>query len=90
MKTPISVLLIAPLAFFMGMPFPLGLSRVAQESPGFIPWAWGANGCASVLGAILATMLSIHFGFKMVIGLAVMLYFFSAVVFWRPLRGAHS
>ena len=89
-KTPISVLLIAPLAFFMGMPFPLGLSRVAQESPGFIPWAWGANGCASVLGAILATMLSIHFGFKMVIGLAVMLYFFSAVVFWRPLRGAHS
>ena len=40
--------LIAPLAFFMGMPFPLGLARVSQRAPELVPWAWAANGCASL------------------------------------------
>ena len=80
-----TILLIAPLAFCMGMPFPLGLSKVAYARPEFIPWAWGINGCASVLSAILATLLSVHFGFNLVIGIALVLYFISAVVLWRPL-----
>jgi len=50
----LTLVLTAPLAFLMGMPFPLGLSRLAAESPAFIPWAWGINGCASVLSALLA------------------------------------
>ncbi|GIX49334.1 MAG: hypothetical protein KatS3mg131_3545 [Candidatus Tectimicrobiota bacterium] len=41
---------LAPLAFCMGMPFPLGLARVAAAVPAWLPWAWGINGCASVLG----------------------------------------
>jgi len=36
-----SVLLIAPLAFFMGMPFPLGLGKVSYNRPLLVPWAWG-------------------------------------------------
>ena len=84
-KIPISILLIAPLAFCMGMPFPLGLSKIAYARPDFIPWAWGINGCASVLSAILATLLSVHFGFTLVIGMAVVLYLISAAAFWRPL-----
>jgi len=84
-KIPITILLIAPLAFCMGMPFPLGLSKAAYTRPDFIPWAWGINGCASVLSAILATILSVHFGFNLVIGIALALYFISAVVLWRPL-----
>jgi len=84
-KIPITILLIAPLAFCMGMPFPLGLSKVAYARPEFIPWAWGINGCASVLSAILATILSVHFGFNLVIGIALVLYFISAIVLWRPL-----
>jgi hypothetical protein len=84
-KIPISILLIAPLAFLMGMPFPLGLGRVAQAKPDFIPWAWGLNGCASVLSAILATILSIHYGFNVVIGLALILYSVCALLLWKPL-----
>jgi SAM-dependent methyltransferase len=83
LKIPISIALIAPLAFCMGMPFPLGLSRVATAMPGFIPWAWGINGCASVLSAILATILAIHFGFSLVIGMALVLYFSAALVLWK-------
>ena len=70
----LSVVLIAPLAFFMGMPFPLGLRRLAEEAPDFVPWAWGINGFASVVSAVLATLLAIHFGFTVVIALALLLY----------------
>jgi len=79
-KVLISLILIAPLAFWMGMPFPLGLSRIA---PDLIPWAWAINGCASVVSAVLATVLAIHFGFTVVILLAVCLYGVAAFSFPR-------
>ena len=78
-KILISTVLIAPLAFLMGMPFPLGLSRVAHHSAALIPWAWGINGCASVLSAIFATILAIHAGFIAVVLLAVVLYMLAAM-----------
>jgi hypothetical protein len=74
----LSVCLIGPLAFFMGMPFPLGLRQVALDAPGFVPWAWGINGFASVISAVLATLLAIHFGFTVVIALALLLYLAAA------------
>ena len=75
------ILLIAPLAFCMGMPFPLGLERVGRSMPGFIPWAWGINGCASVVSAVLASLLAIQFGFTVVIVSALLLYLAAALVF---------
>ncbi len=62
----------------MGMPFPLGLRQVAEDAPGFVPWAWGINGFASVISAVLATLLAIHFGFTAVIVLALLLYLAAA------------
>jgi hypothetical protein len=82
-KIAISVLLIAPLAFCMGMPFPLGLRRLAETAPAFIPWAWGINGFASVISAALATLLALHFGFTTVLLLALMLYVLAAALFSR-------
>jgi SAM-dependent methyltransferase len=78
LRVLVSVLLIAPLAFFMGIPFPLGLSRVAAHSPSLVPWAWGINGCASVISAVLATLLAMHFGFSAVIVAAVAIYAIAA------------
>lgn len=88
-KVMVSVLLIAPLAFAMGMPFPLGLSRVSALAPQLVPWAWGVNGCASVLSAVLAMMLAIHFGFTVVVAVAVAFYVAVALVFrtWSPVPG---
>jgi len=74
----VSVALIAPLAFFMGMPFPLGISRVARQTPELIPWSWGINGCASVISAVLASLLAMHFGFTTVVLTAVILYLIAA------------
>lgn len=82
-KILVSVVLIAPLAFFMGMPFPLGLRRVADEAPRLVPWAWGVNGCASVLSAVLASLLATHVGFAVVVALAMGLYGIAALAFAR-------
>jgi hypothetical protein len=80
----ISIAIIAPLAFCMGMPFPLGLGRLADHAPDLIPWAWAINGCASVISAVLATLLAIHFGFSTVIAAALALYALTLWVFPAP------
>lgn len=79
----ISALSIAPLALCMGMPFPLGLSHAGAADPRLIPWAWGINGCASVISPVLATLLAIHFGFMAVVALAVLLYAAAAAILLR-------
>jgi len=85
-KIGISAALIAPLAFLMGMPFPLGLSQVAKTMPSGVAWAWGINGCASVMGAVLATILAIHTGFVFVVVLAILLYFLAATASPKPIQ----
>jgi len=86
-RIAISIALIAPLAFAMGMPFPLGLTRLAGRADALIPWAWGVNANASVIAAILATVLAIHLGFGAVIVLAVALYAVAAAA-WPALRSS--
>jgi hypothetical protein len=73
-RIAISALLVAPLAFAMGIPFPLGLGRVAASAEALVPWAWGINACTSVVAAVLATVLAIHLGFTAVVVLAILLY----------------
>lgn len=70
----ISIGLVAPLAFFMGMPFPAGLRRIEQEALGFVPWAWGINGSASVVGIVLCGLVAVFAGFTAVIFGAIAVY----------------
>ena len=78
----LGVLSIAPLAFAMGLPFPLGLTRLARSAPAFVPWAWGLNGCASVLAAIAALLLAIEVGLSATLLVALGLYAIAAAI-WR-------
>ena len=84
MRILISAALIAPLAFCMGLPFPLGLGRLADYAPTLIPWAWAINGCASVISAVLATLLAVHLGFSTIIAAALVLYALALWVFPTP------
>jgi hypothetical protein len=70
----LAVLLSMPIAFVMGMPFPLGLTATSRTAPELLPWAWGINGCASVLSAILAVLLAMEIGFSGVMLCATGLY----------------
>jgi spermidine synthase len=74
LKICLAIALVAPLAFCMGMPFPLGLTWVATSASDLVPWAWAINGCASVISAVLATLLAVHMGFNGVVGIAITLY----------------
>ncbi len=70
----VSLVSLAPLGFLMGMPFPGGIALVDEVAPALIPWAWGINGCASVLSSILSMMLAISFGFSWVLRAASLAY----------------
>ena len=45
-------------AFFMGMPFPLGLESLKQNYPDVIPLAWGLNGYMSVISPLVASVVA--------------------------------
>jgi len=68
-KLVISGLLLVPLGFVMGMPFPTGLRALAamtHEGSGgdshSVEWAWAMNAASSVLGSVLAIVIAIQFG----------------------------
>lgn len=82
----LSLAVVAPLAFCMGMPFPLGLSALTREPSGLIPWAWAVNGCASVASAALATLLAVHLGLHAVILVGLVLYGLAAALAPRLCR----
>jgi len=86
-RAAIAVMLVAPLAVAMGMPFPLGLRSLTGKRSDLIPWAWAINGCASVVSAVLAVVLAMHYGFTTVIASAAVLYVLAALIGWRGIHG---
>ena len=57
-----TAVLLAPLGLALGAPFPAGLSAVSERAGTRIPWLWAVNSATSVLGSVLATLVSIHLG----------------------------
>jgi len=71
----LTVCLMAPLGFCLGMPFPAGIAMLRRRGlEPFIPWAWGINGAASVTGSMLNLLSGITFGFTVTLGMAALLY----------------
>lgn len=68
-------LLIVPMGFFMGIPMPMGISTLYSKlKTRLIPWAWGANGAASVISASFSILVAIYYGFSKDIYLAIISY----------------
>lgn len=84
----LAVTLIFPLGFAMGMPFPLAMRSLSAMERALVPWAWGVNACASVVSAVLATLLAIHIGFTLVLLIAASLYSLAAWLY--PSRAAEA
>ncbi|HEY5649462.1 MAG TPA: SAM-dependent methyltransferase, partial [Nitrospiria bacterium] len=79
-KVLVSIGLLFPMGFLMGIPFPLGLLQLGRISADFIPWAWGINGVASVMSTVLGALLAFHWGFSFVFALGLFLYLVSAFI----------
>lgn len=58
------ILILAPIGFALGIPFPSGLSLLKDKGYNFIPWAVGVNGFASVFGSLTFILLVMAAGFK--------------------------
>jgi predicted membrane-bound spermidine synthase len=79
--------LIAPPAFLMGFPMATGmgvLTRLKKE--GMFLWAWGVNGCFSVVGAALVPIVATAFGLTAVIATAGAAYLLAIPAFFGLLK----
>ncbi len=97
----VSALLLVPLGFVMGMPFPTGLRALGAaarvEFPGgvnagkdnAVEWAWAMNAAASVLGSVLAMVIAIQFGLTVTLACGVAAYLL-ALVLLPTLHPQHS
>jgi hypothetical protein len=70
----IAALLVLLPGLFMGALLPSGVRRANALSPDLVPWAWGLNGAASVVGSILAMTVSMNFGFTMALLIGIAIY----------------
>jgi len=75
-----SVILLAPLGMLMGLPFPLGLGYLGHVAPDRLPWAWAANGAASVVASVLAALLALSVGFAGVLAAGAAVYAVAALL----------
>jgi hypothetical protein len=73
-KLLLSGLVLAPLGFLMGMPFPSGLRLVKT-----VEWAWALNAAASVLGSVMAMIIAIHYGLTATLVCAAGAYLLAAL-----------
>ena len=79
LRIALTILVFAPLGVILGMFFPLGIRVIEPIDTRLVPWAWGINGCTSVVGTITAVMLAMAYGFDDVMLLAVAVYITGAL-----------
>jgi hypothetical protein len=79
MRILVSVLLLAPPAFCMGMMFPLGLG-VWRRHQELLPFFWSTNGITSMFASVLGVALSIQFGIAKTYALGACFYVVCAIV----------
>ena len=73
----LAFVVLAPLGLCLGSFMPAGLRAVSQltdHGTEYVAWGWAVNGFASVIGAVLTTMLAMTFGFRVVLALALAVY----------------
>ena len=78
MRILVSVLLLAPPAFCMGMMFPLGLN-IWRRHEALLPFFWSTNGVTSMLASVLGMALSIQFGIAKTYALGACFYVVCAI-----------
>jgi len=97
-RLSVTVLVLAPIGFMMGIPFPSGLHFLSGRQAGGtalhavaalhaeIPWIWAVNGAASVVSPILAAILALTFGFRLVLWVGAFCYLAALFTGWASLR----
>jgi len=82
-KIVVTVALVFPAGFLMGMPFPIGLARLEKWQSSSVRWAWSLNAAASVLGSVAALVFAIYLGLVETLLIGAMLYLAALAIVLR-------
>jgi len=74
----IVVAAVFPLAFLMGMFFPLGIKVATPRHRPMVPWFWAVNGCLSIVGIFGSRIVGLFSGFSTALMLGLALYVLTA------------
>lgn len=92
LRIVLCLLLLLPPAFLMGFPMPTAMTTLGRLGKDHMfLWAWGINGCFSVIGAALVPIVATSFGLPAVVLVGAFAYlvampaFFSVLMPLRPL-----
>jgi len=86
-RAGLAALVLVPLAFVMGTPFPQGLRDLCGGEGQGVAWAWASNGFASVVAAPLAALIALESGSRVLL-LAAGLAYAAAAAAQRLGRGS--
>ncbi len=87
LKCAITVALIAPAGFVMGMPFPTALKRLEEWHKPSVRWAWSLNAAASVLGSVGSLVCAIYLGLVQTLLVGGLLYLAALAIAAATPRG---
>jgi len=79
----VTALMLLPLGFLLGAPFPAGMRLFARTRAPHIPLIWGLNGVASVVGSLCAAMGAKVFGFNAMLAIGAAIYVGAAFLLMR-------
>lgn len=65
LRIAVSVAILSPIGFLMGMAFPIGMRRALARAPSIAAWLWGVNGAASVCASVLVVVIALGAGISM-------------------------
>jgi hypothetical protein len=86
-RIAVAVAMLLPLGFLLGVPMPTGLRLLNARAPQMISWAWGMNGAFSVVGATLAILVAMNWGFQRTLFTASAIYAIGLVALARAETG---
>jgi len=86
-RVMVSIITIFPLGFFLGIPFPTALQMLDRDDlKKYIPWMYGVNGIMTVLGSVLAVIISMILGFTVSFYVGLVFYAIVCALAWGNLR----
>lgn len=73
--------MIFPIAFFLGMPFPLGILELKLKPAGAVAWAWSMNGLFTTIGGVVSVLLARFIGFRLTLLAGLAAYLLACTMF---------
>jgi hypothetical protein len=82
-----ATVMILPIAFFMGMPFPVGILELRSKPAGAVAWAWSMNGLCTTIGSLASVLLTLEIGFRATLLVALGVYALAGLTLGAIRRG---